>query len=145
MSENENMEIVQNVVRKLKEYASGDYFLYKGKLFPIDYEDFNVIEGCTYNEGVYAFPGGTEVFEGDIEPANLYNYFSDYLGVDYVVDSNKEYKAARVMVTCGGPNIFIDSYEGEVQLYWGMERATAKIPANICEEINNVFREFYYC
>ena len=46
---------------------------------------------------------------------------------------------------CGGPNIYIDSYSGEVQLYWWSERATAVIPANICDEINAVFQEFYYC
>ena len=83
---NENMEMVQNIVRELKEYASGDYFLHNGELFPIDYESFNAIEGCSYNEEVYTLPDGTEVFEGDIEPASLYDYFNDYLDVDYVVD-----------------------------------------------------------
>ena len=145
MDKNENMEMVQNIVDDLEMYASGDYFLHHGELFPIDYDDFNTIEGCSYNEEVYILPDGEEILEGDIEPASLFDYFNDFLGVDYVVDSEKHYKGARIMITCGGPNIYIDSYSGEVQLYWWSERATAVIPANICEEINNVFQEFYYC
>ena len=142
---NENLKMVQGIVDELEMYASGDYFLHNGKLFPIDYANFNTIEGCLYNEEVYTLPDGEEVFEGDIESATLFDYFNDFLDIDYVVDSNKEYKGARVMVTCGGPNIYIDSYRGEEQLYWWNERATAEIPANTCDEINEVFREFYYC
>ena len=142
---NEYVEKLEAMIKTMEKYASGDYFLHNGELFPIDYADFNTIEGCLYNEEVYTLPDGEEVFEGDIEPASLFDYFNDYLDVDYVVDSNKDYRGARVMVTCGGPNIFIDSYSGEVQLYWWTERATAVIPADLCDEINEVFREFYYC
>ena len=142
---NENLKMVQGIMDELEMYASGDYFLHNGELFPIDYEDFTVIEGCSYNEEVYTLPDGEEVLEGDINCATLYDYFSDYLDIDYIIDSNKDYKACRVMVTCGGPNIYIDTYSGEVQLYWWAERATANIPASICDEINEVFREYYYC
>ena len=145
MAKNENMEMVQNIVEDLEMYASGDYFLHHGELFPIDYDDFNAIEGCSYNEEVYTLPDGDEVLEGDIEPASLFDYFNDYLDVDYIIDSHKEYKACRVMVTCGGPNIYINTWSREVQLFWWTERATAVIPANICDEIDSIFQEFYYC
>ena len=71
-------------------------------------------------------------------------FFMEYR-CDYVVDREKHFKGARIMVTCGGPNIFIDSYRGIVELFWWTEHATAEIPANICDEINEVLREFYYC
>lgn len=145
MDKNENMEMVQGIVDELEKYASGGYFLHHGELFPIDYDDFNTIEGCSYNEEVYTLPDGEEILEGDIEPASLYDYFTDCLDVDYIVDSQKQFKAVRVLITCGGPNIYIDSYSGEVQLYWWSERATAVIPAIICNEINEVFRDYYYC
>ena len=145
MDNNENMEMVQGIVDDLEMYASGCYFLHRGELFPIDYDAFNAIEGCSYNEEVYILPDGEEILEGDIEPASLFDYFNDFLGVDYIVDSQKQFKAARILITCGGPNIYIDSYSGEVQLDWWSERATAVIPANICDEINAVFQEFYYC
>ena len=128
MDKNENMEMVQNIVTELEKYASGAYFLHDGELFPIDYDDFNAIEGCSYNEEVYILPDGEEI-----------------LLVDYIVDSQKQFKAVRVMIAYGGPNIYIDTYSGEVQLYWLSERAAAEIPAIICDEINTVFQEFYYC
>lgn len=143
MAKNENMEMVQNIVTDLEMYASGNYFLHDGELFPIDYDDFNTIEGCSYKAGLYILPDGKEILEGDIKPASLFDY--DYLDVDYIIDHQKQFKAVRVMITCGGPNIYIDSYSGEVQLYWWGERASAEIPANICDKINDVFREFYYC
>lgn len=145
MDKNENMEMVQGIVDELEMYASGNYFLHHGELFPIDKDEFASIEGCSYNEEVYTLPDGEEILEGDIESASLFDYFNDYLDVDYIIDSKKQFKGARIMITCGGPNIYIDSYSGEVQLYWWGERASAEIPANICDKINDVFREFYYC
>ena len=144
MDKNENMEMVQGIVDELEKYASGGYFLHDGELFPIDYEDFNAIEGCSYDEEVYILPGGEEVLEGDIEPASLYDYFNDFLDVDYIIDSQKQFKAVRVMITCGGPNIYIDTYSKEVQLFWWAERAAAEIPSDICDEIDEVFRDYYY-
>ena len=153
MSKNENMEMVQGIVDDLEMYASGDYFLHNGELFPIDIWDFSSKVDCEIRKedtlcGEYTYyimPDGEEILEDDVEPASLFDYFNDMLDIDYVVDREKQFKGARIMVTCGGPNIFIDSYSGEVQLYWWTERATAVIPAEICEEINEVFRDFYYC
>lgn len=145
MDKNENMEMVQNIVTELEKYASGAYFLHDGELFPIDYDDFNAIEGCSYNEEVYILPDGEEILEGDIEPASLFDYFTDYLDVDYIIDSQKQFKAVRVMITCGGPNIYINTWSREVQLFWWTERATAVLPSDICDEIDGIFQEFYYC
>lgn len=150
---NENLKMVQGIVDELEMYASGDYFLHNGNLFPIDIWDFSSKVDCEIRKEAtlcgeltyYIMPDGEEILEDDVEPASLFDYFNDMLDIDYVVDSNKQYKGARVMVTCGGPNIYIDSYRGEVQLYWGNECATAEIPANTCDEINEIFREFYYC
>ena len=145
MDKNENMEMVQGIVDDLEMYASGCYFLHDGELIPIDYDAFNAIAACSYNEELSILPAGEEMLEGDIGPASLLESLSDFLGVDESVDSQKQFKAARILITCGGPNIYIDSYSGEVQPYWWSERATAVIPAIICDEINEVFQEFYYC
>ena len=153
MSKNENMEMVQGIVDDLEMYASGDYFLHNGELFPIDIWDFSSKVDCEIRKedtlcGEYTYyimPDGEEILEDDVEPASLFDYFNDMLDIDYVVDREKQFKGARIMVTCGGPNIFIDSYRGIVELFWWTEHATAEIPANICDEINEVLREFYYC
>ena len=153
MSKSENLKMVQGIVDELEMYASGDYFLHSGELFPIDIWDFSSKVDCEIRKedtlcGEYTYyimPDGEEILEDDVEPASLFDYFNDYLDVDYILDNQKQFKAVRVMITCGGPNIFIDSYCGEVQLYWWGERATAELSSDICDEINEIFREFYYC
>ena len=149
----ENEKMVQNIVLDMENYASGNYFLHNGELFPIDEEDFAGKVDCEIRKeytlcGEYTYyimPDGEEILEDDVEPASLFDYFNDMLDIDYVVDSNKQYKGARIMVTCGGPNIFIDSYRGIVELFWWTEHASAEIPADLCDEINEIFRDYFYC
>ena len=153
MSKNENMEMVQGIVENLEMYASGDYFLHNGELFPIDIWDFSSKVDCEIRKedtlcGEYTYyimPDGEEILEDDVEPASLFDYFNDMLDIDYVVDREKQFKGARIIVTCGGPNIFIDSYRGIVELFWWTEHASAEIPADLCDEINDIFRDYYYC
>ena len=150
---NENLKMVQGIVDELEMYASGDYFLYNGELFPIDIWDFSSKVDCEIRKedrlwGEYTYyimPDGEEILEDDVEPASLFDYFNDMLDIDYVVDREKQFKGARIMVTCGGPNIFIDSYRGIVELFWWTEHASAEIPADLCDEINDIFRDYYYC
>ena len=153
MSKYENMEMVQGSGEDLEVYASGDYWLHNGELFPIDIWDFSSKVDCEIRKedtlcGEYTYyimPDGEEILEDDVEPASLFDYFNDMLDIDYVVDREKHFKGARIMVTCGGPNIFIDSYRGIVELFWWTEHASAEIPADLCDEINDIFRDYYYC
>ena len=150
---NENLKMVQGIVDELEMYASGDYFLHNGELFPIDIWDFSSKVDCEIRKedtlcGEYTYyimPDGEEILEDDVELASLFDYFNDMLDIDYVVDREKQFKGARIMVTCGGPNIFIDSYRGIVELFWWTEHASAEIPADLCDEINDIFRDYYYC
>ena len=45
----------------------------------------------------------------------------------------------RLAVALGGPNVYVNTREGEVQGYWGSDRASAWLPSEICEEINAIF------
>ena len=153
MSKSENLKMVQGIVDELEMYASGDYFLHSGELFPIDIWDFSSKVDCEIRKedtlcGEYTYyimPDGEEILEDDVEPASLFDYFNDFLDIGYVVDREKQFKGARIMVTCGGPNIFIDSYRGIVELFWWTEHASAEIPVDLCDEINDIFRDYYYC
>ena len=117
MSKNEKM--VQAIVEDMKKYASGNYFIYDGELFPIDEKEFCSVDGCTIRKETvfdevhmfYVMPNGEKIFEGDIEIATIGDYFGDFLDVDYVIGSDKHYKACRVLVAFGGPNIYIDTWE----------------------------------
>ena len=90
-------------------------------------------------------PDGTMLFEGDIEIATIDDYFDDFYDVDYVVGSDKKYKACRVLVAYGGPNIYIDTWNQEVQLEWWGEHAETYIPDDLCRAIDEFFETLYEC
>ena len=153
MKKNENLKHVQNIVKDMEKYASGDYFIYDGELFPIDENEFSKVDGCTIQQEnvcgeihmFYIMPDGETIFEGDIEIATIGDYFDDFYDVDYIVGSDKKYKACRVLVAFGGPNIYVDTWEKQIQLFWWSNTATADIPYDLCEQIDEFFETLYNC
>jgi hypothetical protein len=47
-----------------------------------------------------------------------YDYISDALDIQYIVDGEKNYLAARILVAFGGPNIWINTQTNVVEGYW---------------------------
>ena len=59
----------------------------------------------------------------DFEILGIWDYLSDVYDIEYRVDSSREYRSVRIMVACGGPNIYINTASGDVELYWWTESA----------------------
>ena len=143
MSKNE--KIVQAIVEDMKKYASGDFFMHNGELYSIDTDEFCKKDGCLYREGVYIMPDGEKIADNDLENATIGDYFDDFYDIDYVIGSDKHYKACRVLVAFGGPNIYIDTWKKEVQLFWWSDTAIADIPEDLCMVIDDFFEVLYNC
>ena len=47
-----------------------------------------------------------------------FDYLQDVIDIEYICTSNKEYKGARIMVTFGGPNIWINTRTRQVEGSW---------------------------
>ena len=47
------------------------------------------------------------------------DYIKDVLDINYIINSDKSYKGARLLVAFGGPNIWIDTTTKTVEAYWG--------------------------
>ena len=77
------------------------------------------------------------------EACDLYTYFNDVLDIEYTISGRGDYLGTRIAVTLGGPNIYINTRHGEVEGFWGSDRAEAWIPSEICEEIDDIFSEYY--
>lgn len=91
-----------------------------------------------------------EIYEGkatndDGEQATMYDYFDDALDWEYTIDRNGEYIGVRVYVALGGPNVWIDTRRGEIGGAWGADRADQWLPREICDEIDEIFSEYYAC
>lgn len=65
-------------------------------------------------------------------------YFDDHYGVDYIWRMGVGLVGVRVLVAFGGPNIYIDTFDGVVKGYWG---STQSYPLhyNVIDTINEYF------
>ena len=73
-----------------------------------------------------------------------YDYLNDALDIEYTVSSDKQYLGARVLVTCGGPNIWIDTRLKQVQGYWWNESFIESY-ASDAMDLDGTLEEFFNC
>lgn len=81
--------------------------------------------------------------KSELEDDTLEKYLEDHLGVDYIVNSNKEYQSCRVWVTVGGPGIYIDTEDSAVKLNWGSTHKEWGLSYDTRNKIDAIFEEQY--
>ena len=54
-----------------------------------------------------------------------FDYIADVLDVNWILDSHREFKGARLLVAFGGPNIWINTDTQTVEGHWWGESFTA--------------------
>ena len=67
-------------------------------------------------------------------------WMEDTYDIRYLVDRDKRYMGAEIMVAGGGPTIWVDTWRATVKGYWGADRVSEPFIDNIglddyCEEI----------
>lgn len=88
---------------------------------------------------------GATFEESELETVSFYDYFENALDIDYITNSKKEYKACRIMVACGGPNIYINTWERKVELYWWTESGSFYLSSDACNAIDECMEEYFTC
>ena len=71
------------------------------------------------------------------------SYFENVLDINYTIHSDGDFKSCRVAISLGGPNIYIDTADREVQGYWGFDRYFAYLDNDICDSIDDYFEAYY--
>lgn len=79
----------------------------------------------------------------DDEQLSVSDYLADVLDYEITINSQMEYKSAKIWVTLGGPNVWIDTAERAVKLAWGTDRAEYPIDPDACEEIDEYMQDVY--
>lgn len=124
----EHFEHCKAIASKIDNYING--LMYKcpncGEVF--ENPDFTLCPDC----------------EDELEELSLYDYFEDALDIEYRIGSNKEFRSVKILVACGGPNIWIDTATGQVVLRWWDEGNEALLSDNAIEAINDIFEEYYH-
>ena len=79
------------------------------------------------------------------EQATVYDYLADALDYDITISSTGDYRGVSACVGFGGPNIYIDTNTGNVELYWGTTKAFWSLSYSVIDAINDYFEEFWKC
>ena len=139
-TDRENRERCKRIAEDLEQYVNGE--LYRcpecGEVCTI--EETENDDGDT----VYKTSCGC-VLEYEPEQLGLYDYFEDCLDIEYRCGSDKEYRSACIMVTCGGPNIYIDTATKQVELYWWGDRASYPISYDAAAAVDEWAEEYWGC
>lgn len=86
-----------------------------------------------------------ECRDEDGYPTSPWEYVIDALDVEVTRSLNGDYRGARVWLTFGGPNIWLDTAEHELQGAWGGKRVNMFVPYDVCEEIDAAIEEYAGC
>jgi len=139
-TDRENFEHCKRIAETLEKYANGEIFK-----CPVCGEECECTEEENENgDTVYIMECGCTT-EEEPEQMSLYDYFSDCLDIEYRCDSKKEYRSVCVMVTCGGPNIYIDTASKAVELYWWGDRARYSLLSDTVNAIDDWAEEYWNC
>ena len=82
-----------------------------------------------------------------LEQLSIYDYLEDVLDIEYRINSSDRNTVSSVcvMVTCGGPNIYIDTDSRAVELYWWGDRASYPILSDAADALNEWAQELWSC
>ena len=148
MMNDKNYEQCKAIAEELENVASGDYFMYEGELYPIETDGGSEVEGCRYGDEneLYIMPDGEEICESDVYPVDVLEWLGNGVyDVEYTIGSNKEYRGVRLMIACGGPNIYINTRSGDVELYWWGESACYPMSSDVVDMIDSIYEEMFAC
>ena len=94
----------------------------------------------------YRCPNCGSVQEVDnMEQLSIWDYMSDALDFQFLVNSRKEVIAVKILVTFGGPNIWIDTESQNVELYWWTDRASYPLSSDVVEALDEWAEEYFQC
>jgi len=70
------------------------------------------------------------------------DYLKNILDYQFIINSDKSYRASIILVACGGPNIWINTRERCVEGYWGSDEVK-RYYANDVLGIDEYMEELY--
>ena len=72
-------------------------------------------------------------------------YIEETFDTQYVLDNSMRLSHIRLMIACGGPNVYIDTQKNIVELYWGMDYEAHPIEKEICRTFERLAEEELLC
>lgn len=135
-AEEENRATCKHIAKTVEAYANGEF-----ARCPECGEEIHLPHSVGDK---YKCPHCGEVVEyNDLEIMGIGDYMSDILDIEYRCGSDREYRSCKIMVTCGGPNIYIDTASTSVKLYWWTDYAEYPISYDARDAIDEWVEEYW--
>lgn len=141
---NENFETCRQIADDLYKIAKGSAFRCP------ECGEIITEENTTYDEihDVMTCPHCSAEFNSDdVDPFGILDYFTGALDIEYHSRGRgaDDYAGVRIMVAFGGPNIYVDTKRGCVELFWWNEYARCDLWNETRYAIDEIFEEFWRC
>lgn len=96
----------------------------------------------TYDEEeeVWRDMNGDEVWT---DPQSAFDFIGEALDMEYTISGRRKYLGARICVTFGGPNIYVDTRHNTVTGYWGSDTISRSYEDNM--GLDEAARELFGC
>jgi hypothetical protein len=79
----------------------------------------------------------------DGEEFTAWDYLRDALDINWILNNDRTYKGARVLVAFGGPNIWIDTVNEQVEGYWWGDKCI--VSYNDAIDLDATLEELFNC
>lgn len=76
------------------------------------------------------------------EEMTAYDYLNDVLDIRYIINQDRSYHGAQLLLTYGGPNTWLDTTDGELAVYWG-DKAVRYVPSAFTDYLNEALEELW--
>lgn len=92
-----------------------------------------------------------ETIEGAAEAneISLYDYLADEIfDMEYTVSieyNGMTLRGCKIMIACGGPNIYLNTNSGDVELFWWNEQGRYSMDTDVIEALDEFAREMLEC
>lgn len=138
---NENREHCKHIAEELEEYAEGLVYTCPecGSICTVE-EDEN-----DDGETIYKTSCGCRLEDEPDEQLSVLDFIQDAYDIEYRVGSDREYRSVKIMVACGGPNIYIDTARRLVTLRWCTDYAEYPISSTACDALDEYMEEYWGC
>lgn len=136
MSNTSALEYAQSLARQITEAVDSGY-------------PFGVIDSDTDEYYTDLADAHAQVDPGEardsLTEASPADYLSDALDIQYLVGSDKSYRAARVCIAFGGPTAWINTHTRQIEAAWRSETVYVDLPASFCDQLDDWLEDYYDC
>ena len=139
--EERNKNLCKSIAQEIEAYCEMRMYLCPDcrEIFEWNNDDYDL------EENEYSCPHCGKTIDADeLEALSIYDYLGkNVYDVEYRIDAKGNYKSVEVMVAVGGPNIYIDTADNYVKLFWWRERAEYSFFSNVGNALDEYYEQEY--